>query len=82
MQYRNWTLVLGTSGFIGIAAIALLTGATLTTSVFRAVVASFLGGIFGLGLDYFAAQAEHPPAPRPQPAAAAGTPADGAAELE
>lgn len=70
-MYRNWTLVVGCSAFIVVGGIAMLAGASVATAAFRAVVASFIGGLFGFAIDYFAAQAPQTPpskttaAPRP-----------------
>lgn len=74
-MYRNWTLVVGCSAFIAVGGIAMLAGASVTTAAFRAVVASFIGGLIGFAIDYFAAQAPQAPPSRTMPAPRApGTP--------
>jgi membrane protein YqaA with SNARE-associated domain len=61
MINRNWTLIIGCTAFIVVGLIAIVTGSSVTTAAFRAVVASFVGGLLGFSLDYFAAQAPTPP---------------------
>ncbi len=39
----------------------MIAGSSITTAAFRAVVASFIGGLFGFAMDYFAAQAPQAP---------------------
>lgn len=63
-MYRNWTLIVGCTAFIVVGLIAILAGSSITTAAFRAVVASFVGGLFGFAMDYFAAQAPQAPASR------------------
>ncbi len=60
MGYRNWTLIVGCTAFIVVGLIAFVAGASITTAAFRAVVSSFVGGLFGFAMDYFAAQAPQP----------------------
>lgn len=62
-MHRNWTLVVGCSAFLLVGIIATLTGASIQTATFRAVVASCVGGICGFLLDYFVAQSPVLPAP-------------------
>jgi membrane protein YqaA with SNARE-associated domain len=64
LGYRNWTLIVGCSAFIVVGLIAVVAGATVTTAAFRAVVSSFIGGLFGFAMDYFAAQAPQGPGGR------------------
>lgn len=60
-MYRNWTLIVGCTAFIVVGVIAMISGSSITTAAFRAVVASFVGGLFGFAMDYFAAQAPQGP---------------------
>jgi len=64
VAYKNWTLIIGCSAFIVVGLIAVLAGASVTTAAFRAVVSSFIGGLFGFAMDYFAAQAPQAPGAR------------------
>lgn len=57
MKPQNWTLVTGCATFILVGFITLVAGATFNTVALRAIVGAFLGGLVGLAIDYFAAQA-------------------------
>ncbi|MBI6546565.1 MAG: hypothetical protein HY692_07205 [Cyanobacteria bacterium NC_groundwater_1444_Ag_S-0.65um_54_12] len=64
MLQKNWTLILGCAAFLLVGLVAIIAGATVTTATFRAVIASFLGGILGFSLDYFMAQVPYVPPAR------------------
>lgn len=59
-MHRDWTLVLGAGALVLVGSLALVAGATLGTAIYRALLASLLGGLLGFALDVVLAQVPPP----------------------